>query len=48
MKSMDDYRNELNKVIEENGFDMSCEAVVRKSLEIEKKLYASMKQQIKN
>lgn len=42
MKNIDDYRNELDKFIEENGFDMSCEAVVRKSLEIEKKLYASI------
>lgn len=46
MKNIDDYRRELDKFIEEHGFDMSCEAVVSKSLEIEKALFTSMRQQI--
>lgn len=48
MKRIDDYRKELDKLIEANGFDLSNEAVVKKSLEIEKILYKAEKERIHN
>ncbi len=43
MKTIEEYRHELHKVIEANNFDFSCEAVIKKSHEVEKKMFAIMK-----